>query len=133
MKCTAKLLLFVAAAWSLSCDDSTAPPQPTPGTLQLYLTTPYSNDVALLLHLTGPALTPPAITAASGTQLYARAATDGVNVAVFGTFDTGPLLSIRVPDLSRASAYRVSIVEVADANNALRASVSGYSGQFIRN
>lgn len=134
MKPPAKLLLLLAVASGLSCGDASGPSPPTPGTLRLNLTTPNSDDGALLLQLTGPSLAAESMAAASAAQqLYARAAPGGgVNVAVFGSLGTGPLLRIQVADVSRAADYRVTIVEAADAHNALRPSVSGYSAQFVK-
>jgi hypothetical protein len=134
MKFAGKLLLLVAVAASLHCSDASGPPRPAAGTLRFDVVTPNSDDSALLLQLTGPALTAASITAAQTThQVYARTATsDGLNVAVFGSIVAGPLLRIQVPDVNRAADYRVTFVEAADANNALRPSLSGYSGQVVK-
>jgi hypothetical protein len=134
MTSAGKLLLLLAVASVLSCGDTSGPPAPTPGTLLLHLTTPHDDDAALLLHLTGPSIAPPSVAAATGAQqLFAQAATGGgVNVALFGSLGAGPLLRMQVPDVSRASEYRVTVLEAADSSNALRAGVSGYSGQFVK-
>src|SRR5688572_25411514 len=96
MKFTATLVLLVAMAASVSCGDSSGPPQPVPGALRFDLTSP-NTDGALLLHLSGPAAAAASVTAANNAhQLFARAATNGgVNVAVFGAVGTGPLLRIQ--------------------------------------
>jgi hypothetical protein len=133
MKFTATLVLLVGIAGGLSCGDTSGPPKPTPGTLRFDLTSP-NSDGALLLHLSGPAAAAAAVTAANNAhQLYARAAPNGgVNVALFGSVGAGPLLRIQVQDVSRAAEYQVTFIEAADAGNALRTSVSGYSGQFVK-
>ena len=133
MKFTARLVLLVAIAGGVSCGDASGPPQAVTGTLRFDLTSP-NTDGALLLHLSGPATAAASVTSANNAhQLFARPATNGgVNVAVFGAVGTGPLLRIQVQDVSRAAEYQVMFIEAADAGNALRTSVSGYSGQFMK-
>jgi hypothetical protein len=128
------LLLAVALLVLVSCSDATGPTAPTPGTLLLTLSSPHDDDGALLLHVAGPAITPAAVAAATGTlQVFARSGTDGgVAVAVFGSPGAGPLLRLQVTDVTRYDAYHVTVVEAADANNVLRAVVTGYSARFVK-
>lgn len=47
--------------------------------------------------------------------------------AVFvGDVGSGPLFTFRVPDVSEAASYGAAVLEVADRENELRASVDGY-------
>jgi hypothetical protein len=126
------LLCLLLALASLSCSDITGL-LPRPGTLLVDLTTPHSDDAALLLHLTGPSIAPASIAAAGTELVFVRsAASGGVNVAVFGTFGAGPLLRVQVPDVNRAREYEVSVIEAADIDNEVRASVLDYSVRFVK-
>jgi hypothetical protein len=117
------LLLAVACA-----DDSTGtggPPQA--GTLIVRLTTTHSDDGAVLLELSGPPIDSVVALNAS-LQLFTRRANDSTIVAaVVGVVGNGAVVTLRVPDVGAAGQYTARVLEVADRQNILRASLTGYA------
>ena len=122
--CAVAALLFAVAC----ADDSTGtggPPQA--GTLIVRLTTPHSDDGAVLFELSGPPIDSGVALNAS-LQLFTRRANDSTIVgAVVGVVANGAVVALRVPDVGAAAAYSARVVEVADRQNTLRASLTGYA------
>ena len=117
------LLLAVACA-----DDSTGTGGPPhAGTLIVRLTTTHSDDGAVLLELSGPPIDS-AVALNASLQLFTRRANDSTIVAaVVGVVANGAVVTLRVPDVGAAAAYSARVVEVADRQNVLRASLTGYA------
>ena len=115
---------------TISCGDddngSTGPPDPVAGTLTLSLDTPHADDGALLLRLDGPDITQVRL-AAPGLYLRFLEDQTGVTAVFVGDVTSGDLLTFRVPDVSRSSAYNATMLEAADRSNALRASLAEYT------
>jgi hypothetical protein len=126
--------LCVAAALLSACGggDGTGSAAAGPGVLTVSLDDPNTTDRAVVLTLSGPA----EITGVQATNaahvVYTRTQGATTRVAVFGTIGDGALLTVSVPDATRASAYTATVVDAADASNAARASVSGYSATVKR-
>jgi len=122
--CAVAALLFAVAC----ADDSTGtggPPQA--GTLILRLTTPHSDDGAVLFELSGPPIDSVVALNAS-LQLFTRRANDSTIVgAVVGVVANGAVVTLHVPDVGAASGYAARILEVADRQNALRISLAAYA------
>ena len=126
-------LAVISALVLGSCETDAGPKQPVPGALTFELQTPNAQDGALLVQLSGPALTVGAVSATgAGNQLFARMSGSTLKVAVFGTIQAGPVFTVSVPDLARASQYSATVSEVADAGNALRGSLTGYAVRVKR-
>ena len=134
------LLALAACALAISCDHGTAPtppsvpppmppppPPPPPGSAVVSLTTPNSNDGALVLTLKGPGLT--TMQASSSSNLfYSRAVSDSeARVILVGDLSAGPMFTFKVADGKQLSAYTATIGEVATRDDALRTSVTGYT------
>lgn len=127
------LVAGAAALWIAGCGngDGTGPIAPVPGTLTVSLTTPNADDRAIHLSIEGAA----AADSVSNVQVSSASFTafsrdlDGneVATAVFGDLANGALVRFSVPDVNRASSYSATIVDVADASNEVRGSLSGYS------
>ncbi|HYR11100.1 MAG TPA: hypothetical protein VEQ60_25190 [Longimicrobium sp.] len=127
----ALLLALAAAACTGGDDGGTTPPPPEPGVLTVSLTTPNGDDRALVVELTGPSISEVA-SANAAYVVHARpAGTGGVRAAVFGSLGSGALLRFQVPDVNNAAAYKATVVEVADAGNALR-QTTGYTAAVAR-
>ena len=108
-------------------------PDPVPGQLTATLATPSADDRALMLTITGPEAVTGVTAAGAGYAVFARPAdATTVRVAVFGNIAAGALVRFSVPDVNRAAAYSVSVVEAADPANALRASLAGYAVTVAR-
>jgi hypothetical protein len=126
-RATIVLALVLAAA----CDArgpgpvEPTPDSPAPGWLTLSWSTPHGSDGAVLLALTGPELS--AVQSAGAHTLHQRLGGDTLRVALFGDLGSGPLLSFFTEDTRRPERYRAVLLEVSDAANALRASLSGYA------
>jgi len=115
--------LSVAAA--CSDDSTTAPVQP--GTLRLTLTTPHDDDGAMTLEVSGPPIDSATADHAS-LRLFTRRV-DGSTIvgAVVGALTNGAVVTLYVPDAGAAGRYTARVHEVADRQNALRASLAGYA------
>ena len=99
---------------------------PVSGTLVMSLTTPNADDGAILFSLSGAAIDNPAAVAASDVFFFRATGSTSINAVVVGDISAGALVSFDVPDVGAASSYSTTITEVADRNNALRTSLSGY-------
>ena len=117
----AAALLVIAA-----CSDEPTNPGPEAGTLVVRLTTPHGDDGALSFQVSGPI---DSASAASGSlQLFTRRL-DGSTVlgAVIGPLANGAVVTLHVPDVRVAAGYTATALEVADRDDALRASLAGYA------
>ena len=134
------VLLSGAIAAAGSCgggDGGTAPTQPppsgqptapvaVPGTLTVRLVTPFTDDGALLLDITGPAPVTDVAAAAQGVVAHARSSGNATRVAVFGSLGGGALVRFSVPDINAVQQYAVQVAEASDRASVLRSSVTGY-------
>jgi hypothetical protein len=127
----ALILALAAAACTGGDDGGTTPPPPEPGVLTVSLTTPNTDDRALVVEVTGPSIT--GVTAANAAYVvHSRApGATSVRAAVFGALGSGALLRFSVPDVNAAAAYKATVVEVADGANALR-QTTGYAATIAR-
>ncbi len=115
--------LSVGAACS---DDPTGGTVP-PGTLTLRLTTPHADDGAMVFDVSGPPIDSALAGNASLRLFTRRAGSSTVVGAVVGALANGAVVTLQVPDVGAAAAYTAQVVEVADRQNALRASLAGYA------
>lgn len=115
--------LVLAATVACGSDSTTGP---TAGTLTVSLTTPNADDGAMLLTVSGPDMTQIAV---EDTSLYVRYAQDGttITVVLVGDLRAGSLVTFHVPDVDAVSSYSATITQVADRNNVLRGSLTGYA------
>ena len=96
------------------------------GTLIVRLTTPHTDDGAILFELSGPIDSVVAVNAS--LQSFTRRANDSTIVgAVIGVVVNGAVVTLQVPDINASARYAARIVEVADRENVLRASLTGYA------
>ena len=116
----AALLVIVA------CSDEPTNPGTGDRTLVVRLTTPNSDDEALSFEISGPV---DSVTAARGSlQLFTRRLDDSTLLgAVVGPLVNGTIVILHVPDVSAAAGYRVTALEVADHEDALRPALDGYA------
>ena len=134
------VVLAGAAAAAGSCgggDGGAAPTQPppsgqptapvaVPGTLTVRLVTPFNDDGAILLDITGPAPVTDIAAAAQGVVAHARSNGNATRVAVFGSLGAGALVRFSVPDINAVQQYAVQVAEASDRASVLRSSVTGY-------
>ena len=102
------------------------PPPPPPGSAVVSLTTPNTNDGAVLVTLTGPGLT--TLQASDTSNLfYSRLASDSeARLILVGNLSSGPILNFKIATGKTISAYTAIVQQVAMRNDSLRASLSGY-------
>lgn len=123
------LLTLAVLAAVFGCD-LTEPVLPEPGDLAVRLTTPHGTDGAVLLRISGPGLST-AEPVMPAHEVHVRTVDATLRVAVFGTIEAGELLRFAVPDIRAAERYAIALVEVADPENRLRASLTGYSATVL--
>jgi hypothetical protein len=115
------------------------PPQPPPppppggsgpGRLTTNLTTPNSDDAAILLELRGSSIH--GITLAnSSLKMFADSSGSPIRIMIAGSLSSGALLSFDVPDVGAVGSYSATLVDVANTQNQLRGK-SGYSLSVTR-
>lgn len=121
-----RLAVGAVAAFLLvaACGDK-APVGPVAGDLVVSLTTPGSQDGAVLVRVVGPV---ESVTAEGGYLVESAALPNGITrLVVVGTIQSGPVARLRVPDLSRASEYFGLVEQVADRSTFALLSVAGYA------
>lgn len=82
------------------------------GTLTLSLASGGTTDGALVLIVSGGPVT--SVDAPAGYQIASNVDGQGTHIMVIGSVAAGPIATINVPDLSRASAYIATVVQVSD-------------------
>jgi hypothetical protein len=98
-----------------------------PGSAIVGLTTPNGDDGAMVITLHGPGISN-LTTASSGYLFYSRLASDTVaRVIVVGNVSAGPLFTFKMAAEAAASAYSVTLTEVATRSDALRSTLSNYT------
>lgn len=118
--------VVAVAAAVVTCSSGPTQPVAQRGTLQLSLTTPATDDGAILFTIKGPVMGD--VTRARNDLLVfsQSTGTDSLQVAVFGDGLSGSLVKLTVPDVAKISAYTVTIEQVAAANYQLRDQLGGY-------
>ena len=114
------LAIAYAALHAGACggEDGTGPPPALPGQLTVSVSTTGSPGAAYLLTVRGEGITSPQA-ANTGHRLYTSLSGDTLRAALIGTLSNGDLLRFDVPDVNRASSYRVVLEEVAATDNSL--------------
>ena len=98
--------------------DSTS--SPVPGTLDVLLTTPRSDDGAMVFEITGPAIDT-VLPINSSVVVYTRRLTAStVRGVAAGAIAGGALLVVDVPDVAAAGSYVGTVLQVANRQNALQ-------------
>jgi hypothetical protein len=118
---------MVAALFvSVACSDQPTNAGSGPGRLVVQLTTPHGDDGAMSFQVSGPV---DSVSAANGSLQLFTHRLDGSTVlgAVIGQLANGAIVTLHVPDVSAAAGYTVTALEVADREDALRASLAGYA------
>lgn len=117
--------LLAALLVGVACADNPTGSAGQGGTLTLRLTTPHSDDGALVFELSGAPVD--SLTVSDGSlRLFTRRAGGSIIGAVVGPLANGAIVTLRVPDV-RGTGYTATVVEVADRQDALRASLVGYA------
>ena len=103
------------------------PPPPPPGSAVVSLATPNADDGAIVVSIHGPGLTTLA-SASSDYVFYSRlAGAQDARVILVGNVAAGPIFTFKLAAGSAVSAYTVTIDQVANRGDVLRASTMNYS------
>ncbi len=123
-------IFAMVAALSMGAACTEDPNHPTTGdarqgTVVLYLTTPHTDDGAVLFDVSGPPIdSATAIT--PSLRLFTRRVGGSLIGALVGGVASGAVVLLHVPDVDVAGEYRASVREVADRQDSLRSSLTGY-------
>jgi hypothetical protein len=85
------------------------------GTLTLSLTAAGPNDGAIVVVVSGGSVV--SVDAPAGYQIASNSDGRGTHVMIVGSVTSGVLATLHVPDVSRASAYVVTVEQVADRDS----------------
>jgi hypothetical protein len=117
---------FTALSVGTACADEPLSGNARAGSVSLRLTTPHTDDGAMLFDVSGPPID--SVTASNASlQLFTRRAGSTIVGAVVGVVANGALVTLHVPDVRAAAGYTARVLEVADRQDALRASLAGYA------
>ena len=119
-----KFVLLAALAFTAMSCDSTEP-KGGPGTVKAVLVSPNGPEGAAILDVTGAV---ESFTATKDVSLYTTPSTTGTRVVLVRL--TPGELSVNMKVSNTLEPPPVTVAEVADGNNNVRASVSGYQVTF---
>jgi hypothetical protein len=125
----ARWILATVAALSIgaACSSDSTGGAAQPGTLTLRLATPHADDGAMIFEVSGPPIDSVIVANASLRLFTRREGGSTVSGAVVGALTGGAVVTLHVPDVGAASGYTARILEVADRQNGLRTSLTGYA------
>jgi len=128
---TRKLWILAAAVLLLdgaACGgESSSPAQP--GTLRVSLTTPNTDDGAILFEVSGPAIDTIVPVNASYRLFTRRIGSTTVRSVLAGPVANGTVATLEVPDVGAAGSYTATVTEVVDRQNQVRSPLTGYQLQ----
>lgn len=124
------LALLVACGGGSSTGASGGNESAVPGWLTVQLTTPNTDDGALQLRITGPAVD--SVVAESAYNGFGAAANGTADLVMAGAIATGNVARFRVADVNRASSYSVSVVAAAQSGSYALRNLSGYRAVIVR-
>lgn len=113
-------------ATGVACDDDATAPGAVAGTFVVTLTTPNTDDGAIMFTISGGAISAPALSDAT-LHMYTSEGTNSLTVVIIGDIEAGDLLVFDVPDIAALDDYSADIDEVADRANDLVSPLTGYS------
>ena len=96
-------------------------------TVVLRLTTPHADDGAVLFEVSGGPIDSATADGASLRLFTRRAGETTIIGALVGVVTNGAEVTLHVPDAGAALGYTAEVLEVADRENALRGSLTGYA------
>jgi len=118
---------LVAALLTLGCSggDDGGPAGPVAGPLNVVLTSPNTDDGAVMFQVTG--VVDSVIVPAGVTAWQSEPGSNVLRAVVTGNLASGStLLTLRVPDVAKASSYALQVLQVASETYAQRP-VGAYS------
>jgi hypothetical protein len=118
--------LMLAAILTAACGSSDGGSGPVAGTLQVTLTSPNTDDGAVMLQVSGDI---DSVTAPSGLTLYeATPSATVVRAIVTGDIASGSsVLTLHVPDVAKAASYSTQLLQVSAKGTYVLRPVGGYT------
>jgi hypothetical protein len=129
MSALKRVVAAAVIAGVFACSD----PGPMAGTLSVRLVNPNNGqDGAAIFVITAPEV-PRAVTAGAGLMLWGGPITTTTSkIVLTGTLSTGTILTLEVDDVRKANQYHVQVLQVAQTNYQVRASLAGYAATVTR-
>ena len=128
------LVLLAVTACGASAPTSSTDPEPetkaVPGWLTVQLDTPNTDDGAIQLRVSGPAID--SIKAETRFDGFGVTSGSSANLVITGSISDGTVARFRVPDVGRAAQYSVSVQAVAQRSTYELRSVTGYAASVVR-
>jgi hypothetical protein len=120
--------LVLAAILTAACGSGDSNSGPVAGTLQVTLTSPNTDDGAVMFQVNGDI---DSATAPAGLTLYeATPSATVLRGIVTGPITSGSsLLTLHVPDVGKASSYTTQVLQVSATGSYAQRAVGGYTLQ----
>jgi len=119
--------MVAALVAGTACSDNPTSGSARAGTLTLRLTTPHADDGAMTFEVSGAPIDGATAVDAS-LRLFTRRVDGSTMVgAAVGNLANGAVVTLHVPDVGAPARYTATVLEVADRQDALRASLAGYA------
>lgn len=119
--------MMVALSVGTACSDDPTVSVAQPGTVVLNLTTPHPDDGAVLFEVSGPPIDS-AIAVNASLRLFTRRVGGSTLLgALVGPIRTGTVVTLYVPDVAANGGHTARLLEVADRQDTLRSSLTGYA------
>ncbi len=122
-------VLMLGGCSSAAVTTPTVPSGPTGGWLTVQLTTPHTDDGAVQLSVSGPAIDSVKIVGYDGFESHSVTQAD---LVATGTISNGDIARIHVPDLSRTTQYNVSVSAAAARDSYALQELAGYRAVLVR-
>ena len=119
--------LVAVLSLGAACSDSSTGGSARAGVLTLRLTTPHADDGAMTFQVSGPPIDSATVANASLRLFTRRDGGSTVVGALVGALADGAGITLHVPDVGAVARYTATVLEVADRQDALRASLAGYA------
>jgi len=119
--------MVAALVAGTACSDNPTSGSARAGILTLRLTTPHADDGAMTFQVGGAPIDS-ATAANASLRLFTRRESGSTVIgAAVGALDNGAVVTLHVPDVGAAARYTANVLEVADRQDALRTSLTGYA------
>ena len=115
---------------ALSCGGDNAVAPRAPGTMTVSLTTPNTDDGAVLVALFGPGFTNIRPASASYRVYSLTASPTEIRILVVGDLSTGALLSLDIDDPARIAEYHGTVIQAASRDDIVHTVSTDYDLTF---
>ena len=126
------ILLALLALTFGGCGSEPPTAVPVPGRLTLELVSPRSDDGGILMTVSGPGMSDVQVASSAYGAYHRLASGSELRLAVIGRLASGPIITMAVPDIGKAGRYQATITEVANTQDVVAASLTGYSIKVTR-